>query len=39
MILMTMLMSDLLQEKGVVHGDKDDVRCLGRAKTFQVIEC
>ncbi len=32
MIMMTMIRLDLSQEQDVVHDDKDDVRCYGKAK-------
>ncbi len=39
MTMMTMMMSEVLQEQGVVHNDEDDARCFGSAKMFQVIKC
>ncbi len=39
MIMITMMMLIVLQEKDVVHDGSDDFRCVGTAKMFQVIDC
>jgi hypothetical protein len=37
--MIAMMMLDVLQEQDAVSEEKDEVKCVGSAKRFQVIEC